>query len=158
MEQLDLFSQKNIDNTRLSQTPEIKLPVKEEKEKIKWKVMSVLSWIWKHVFSNGKYESYKIEKGNWKIKAVYFQSWKYKFLVNIDYDFKKSNNINFYETDKEEREILNQNLVILNIEWIQKKVKVWYDGIKPVNYFRYAWLDYNSVKSFLEALIKDFHK
>lgn len=159
MEQLDLFWKKLLDNQKLSQTPEIKKPVKEEKEKTQKKVLSVLSWTFKYNFSNWNYESYKIETNNWKITKVYFKFWNHKFLMYIDYDLKSWKNVNFHETDREEREKINENRINLKMSSIQKKEKAWYGWVKfSVNYFRYAGLDFFAAKNFLEALIKDFHK
>lgn len=159
MEQLDLFWQKAVDKQKLSQTPEIKKPVKEEKEKTQKKILSVLSWTFNYKFLNWNYESYKIETNNWKITKVYFKFWNHKFLIYIDYDLKSWKNINFHETDRDEREKIKENCINLKMSSIQKKEKAWYGWVKfSVNYFRYAWLDFFTTKNFLEALIKDYHK
>lgn len=158
VEQLDLFKQS-------SDIPKAQkeLPLPEQKQETSKRIGDVLSWVFNYKFDYFKYSSYKIEVEDWKINKVKFQIWEHKFQVYIEYDYKKDSvkNLNYAETDKEDRENFTEIVIVkkLHISAIQKKEKAWYWPVhKVVNYFRYAWLEYNQTISFLEALIKDYHK
>lgn len=165
MKQMDLFVDwlhqvtniKDINNTKE------KLPVSEQKNLTSRKIERVLSWIFHYKFNYAWYNCYEIEVKNWKIKRVKFSIWEHKFQIYINYECKKENKkiINYTETNKDDRENIIEKIIINNlcILAIQKKVKVWYwQVIKNINYFGFAWLENSEVISFLKALIQNFHK
>lgn len=158
-DQLNLFNQ----HLYTPSNTQKEIPLPEQKNITSRKITEVLSWIFNYKFDYLKYSCYKIEVENWKISKVKFQIWNYKFQVYIDYDYKKEDikNINYTETDKEDRENIIEKVFVkkLYISAIQKKDKVWYWPVqKNVNYFKFAWLEYNQIISFLKALILDYHK
>jgi len=135
----------------------------QQEEKTKGKVADILSWTFNYRFEYLFYNSYKIEVKNWKINNVKFQFWDNKFLVYIDYEFRRENfvGVNYIETDEYDREYNVERIIVerLQISSIQKKEKAWYWPIKRyVNYFRYTWIDFKNLVSFLKELIKNYHK
>jgi len=114
-------------------------------------------------FNHWNYSSYKIEIENEKVSKIYFSVWENKFLVYLNYDFfkKEIKRFDYTETNKDDREIFIEEIILKNLKilWIQKKVKVWYGEFKKnPNYFRYLWVDYNWLRVFIEKLLKNYHK
>ena len=112
------------------------------------------------------YESYEIQIADDKIQAIkfhYYPDKKYSFIVYINYNLHKKSikEINFYEEKQENR---YSNIDIIRIDnlkvfRIQKKVKVWYGETKfSPNYFKYLWINKNTLSEFIHNLLYNFHK
>jgi len=108
------------------------------------------------------YSSYSVIVKNWKIHKICFMlAWK-SFKISINYDIINTQIIEtiFHETEKDERKrILNiQKLINLKIYWIQAKVKVWYDEIKHINYYKFIDKNINhNIMHFIMQVIKKYH-
>lgn len=114
------------------------------------------------IFKDSKLESYKISILENKINEIKFKFWKYRFLIWLKYNVnqKTFKDINFYETEKDEREKIFKKIDIswLKILYIFRKVKNWYWEKKDyVNYFKFLWLDNNQVYNFTKKLLLEFH-
>ena len=118
------------------------------------------------IFKLKKYnfESYKILIEWKKIKWIKFYVYDTKFgkkafYTNIEYKIidKNFDEIEFYETDPEERihhyEI--HKIEIEPINYIFEKTKVWYKEKKSLNY--YKQIDSSKLQEFIEEIIKKYH-
>lgn len=157
MKQLDLFD---------IQTEQVQKPFNHEvisaRNELSTKASELMNGIFQFVVSKGKYSSYKIETQKNHISKVLFSVWEEKFQIYIDYSFEKRNftQINYTETNPEDREIVVKDFKIKNLKitGMQKKVKVWYGELKQSpNYFKHVWIDYHSIIIFLEEVIKKYH-
>ena len=113
-----------------------------------------------------KYESYKVLENNWYIIAIKFHfhsnKWIKNFRIFIDYNLSKKHiqEKRFYETDKEEKilEIDLHKIDNLHISGIQEKAHTWWKEKKGnPNYFKYLWIDFNSIRKFIIKVIKEYH-
>jgi len=113
------------------------------------------------------YESYEIQLADDKIQAIKFHYYsdnkKHSFIVYINYNLHKKSikEINFYE-EKQENRYNNINIIKidnLKVFRIQKKVKVWYGEAKfSPNYFKFLWINKNTLSEFIHNLLYNFHK
>ena len=112
------------------------------------------------------FESYKIGiSSENKIEYIKFFTnndifWKKTFLIKINYEIisKDIDEIEFYETEKEER-FHHYHIDKINItlpKFIFEKAKVWYKEKKPVWY--YKQINKQDLKMFIERIIKSYHK
>lgn len=157
MKQLDLF-----DNFTQKPAEPLNQEVISARKELSTKASELMNGIFQFVISKGKYSSYKIETEKNHITKVLFSIWEEKFQVYIEYSFEKRNftQINYTETNPEDREIVVNDFKIKNlkIKGMQRKVKVWYGEFKQSpNYFKHVWVDYHSIIIFLEEVIKKYH-
>lgn len=129
---------------------------------IKTQTSVLLDRSYNYSFTKGRITSYKVDVENGNIKKVLFHIGKESFQVFLNYRYESKDIVqrNYTETDPEEREKIIKTIQIRNlkVEWLQKKVSVWYGEFKQsANYFKHLGLDTNSLIIFLEELIKKFH-
>lgn len=112
------------------------------------------------------YESYEIQITNDKIEAVkfhyYLNNKKHSFIAYISYKLytREIKERNFYEENYKDRYTHLNITKISNLKVfrIQKKVKVWYGEAKfSPNYFRYLWINKDSLHEFILALLNKYH-
>lgn len=162
MQQLDLFEQ----ITEQREIPE-EISTKERgfswvQEEVKNKTTQLIDKSYQYSFRKGSITSYKVDVEQGNIKKVLFHVWKESFQVFLKYDYESKNivQVNYTETDPDERERIVKSIQIKNlkIEGLQKKVQVGYwEWKQSANYFKHLWLDTYWLTVFLEELIKKFH-
>lgn len=162
MQQLDLFQQ----ITQQRETPKETSP-KEAifawvQDGVKNKTTQLIDKSYHYSFTKGGITSYKVDVEQWNMKKVLFHVWKESFQVFFKYNYESKNivQVNYTETDPDERERIVKSIQIKNlkIEGLQKKVQVGYwEWKQSANYFKHLWIDTYSLTVFLEELIKKFH-
>ena len=157
MKQLDLF-----DNFTQKPTEPLNQEVISARKELSTKANELMNGVFQFVVSKGKYSSYKIETEKNHLSKVLFSIGEEKFQIYIDYSFEKRNftQINYTETNPEDREIVVRDFKIKNLKitGMQRKVKVGYWELKQSpNYFKHVWVDYHSIIIFLEEVIKKYH-
>ena len=111
------------------------------------------------------FESYEVWIQDNKLLFIKFKIfserfWEQKFFINIDYQIKHKeiDEIEFYETDPEERihHLETTKIKLAYPRYIFEKAKNWYKERKNINY--YKQINQIQLNKFIEEVIKNFHK